>query len=146
MSLLSRLSRLFLRPSDDAPPSPEAAERLAVAALLVHVARIDGTVSPAERDRLAAILSARFGDAADLVEAGGELDHRMGDIEALIDMLGPGAGEAERRRLLALAVEIADSDGRLHEFEDGLLWRLARALRLDGGAVEAVRAGAARAP
>jgi uncharacterized tellurite resistance protein B-like protein len=146
MSLFTRLTRLIAR-RDETPAAPQDAERLAVAALLVHVARIDGTLSPPERARLLAILAERFGrDAEDLLDEAGEADYRAGDLEALIDMLGHDADAAERERLLALAVEVAGSDGTLHEFEDGVLWRLARALRLDEGALARAQGAAHRAP
>lgn len=145
MSLFHRIARLFAPRAADAAASPEEAERLAVAALLVHVARIDGTVSPAERARLLAILGQRFGrdadEAAELLDEAGEVDHRSGDLDAIVDLLGHDATPEERRRLLALAVEVAGSDGSLHEFEDGVLWRLARALGLPAEAVAAARPG-----
>ncbi len=146
MSLLSRLvQRLAPR---TAAASPEETERLAVAALLLHVARIDGTVAGAERQRLEAILADRVGRDADavahLVEAGGELDYESGDIGPLVEMLGHDSGPDERRRILELAWQVAASDGRVHEFEDGLLWRLGRALGLDDAALAEARASALR--
>ncbi len=148
MSLLTRLSRLFAARRDDPHASPQARERLAVAALLVHVARIDGAVRAAERDRLAEILTRRFGsdleDAARLVEEAGELDHQTGDLDALIDLLGRETDMPERRRILGLACEVAGSDGVLHEFEDGVLWRLGRALGLDETALAEAKALALR--
>ncbi len=150
MSLLSRLTRLFAPSAEDADASPEAAERLAVAALLVHVARIDGTVSAAERERLVRLVGERFGqatgDASDLVEAAGELDYRSGGLDGLVDLLGHDADRDERVRLLALACEVAGSDGAVHEFEDGVLWRLGRALGLDARALDEARALARPAP
>ncbi|KAA2236902.1 TerB family tellurite resistance protein [Salinarimonas soli] len=149
MSLLTRLTRLFAARREGVPASPQVTERLAVAALLVHVARVDGRVSEAERTRLTAILARRFGadldEAGRLVEEAGELDHQSGDVDALVDLLGHGTDDAERRRILALAHEIAASDGILHEFEDGLLWRLGRALGLDEAALAQARDAASRA-
>ena len=148
MSLLTRITRLFAARRDGPSASPQAREQLAVAALLVHVARIDGTVRAAERDRLAEILTRRFGsdleDAARLVEEAGELDHRTGDLDALIDLLGRETDMPERRRILGLACEVAGSDGSLHEFEDGVLWRLGRALGLDEAALAEAKALALR--
>jgi uncharacterized tellurite resistance protein B-like protein len=149
MSLLTRLTRLFATRRDGPSASPQAREQLAVAALLVHVARIDGTVRESERRRLAEILTRRFGsdldDAARLIEEAGELDHQSGDLDALIDLLGHENDGAERRRILALACEVAGADGTLHEFEDGVLWRLGRALGLDEAALAEAKAAALRA-
>lgn len=143
MSLLSRLVHRFAPKAAEAAP-PEEAERLAVAALLLHVARIDGTVVGAERARLEAILAERVGPEAvgRLVAAGGELDYESGDIGPLVEMLGHDAGPQERRRILELAWQVAASDGRVHEFEDGLLWRLGRALGLDDATLAGARSAA----
>jgi len=153
MSLLSRLSRLFaddpfgasVRPSE----APETAERLATAALLVHVARVDGRFSEPERQRLRLILIERYGlapDAAErLLERAGELDYESGDWPALVDLFENDADDAERKRIVGLAYEVARADGAIHEFEDGLVWRLGRALGLDEGAIAEAR-GAASGP
>jgi osmoprotectant transport system permease protein len=45
----------------------------------------------------------------------------------------------------ALACEVAGADGTLHEFEDGVLWRLGRALGLDEAALAEAKAAALRA-
>lgn len=130
-----------------------ADERLAVAALLVHVARVDGTMSETERDALARLLATRFGvtasGAALLIARADTLDREVDDVAELIEMMGHGVDEQDRRRLLAMASEVAAADGAVGEFETDLVWRLGRLLGIEqpdihGSGSDGVRGGAVR--
>lgn len=120
-------------------------ERLAAAALLVHVARADGVVAPAERERLARLLGPLFEVGPERVEGlirrATALDDELRDLGALVDEVGH-LGEGERGRLLAMAYAVAIADGHLHEFEDDLVWRLGRLLGFDEAEIVAARDGA----
>jgi uncharacterized tellurite resistance protein B-like protein len=149
MSLLDRLSQLvsaLVRPEAGVEDAPE---RLAAAALLVHVARADGRWSGPERARLVELVHSRFrlppAAAARLVERADAVDRETDDVAALIDMIGRDLPEAERRRLLAMAYAVAGADGPLHEFEDDLTWRVGRLLGFDDAEILAIR-DAALAP
>lgn len=80
-----------------------------------------------------------------LVERADGLDREVDDLSALIEGLGHGLDEQERRRLLAMAHEVAAADGAAGEFEADLVWRLGRLLGCDDGTIDAVRGAAARA-
>jgi uncharacterized tellurite resistance protein B-like protein len=54
-------SQLMRRLSAPAPPAPRAESRLALAALLVRLARVDGVYTPAEAAQIDRLLSGRFG-------------------------------------------------------------------------------------
>lgn len=153
MSLVTRLIDLVsdqVRVSDkiaggDQEGSGAAEERLAVAALLVHVARADGEVQDAERDQLLRVLGSRFGlsegAARRLLGRADDLDRAVDDVPALIDMMGHSLDDASKRDLLATAYRVAAADGPLLEFEDDLVWRLGRLLGLTNDAIEAIRVG-----
>jgi uncharacterized tellurite resistance protein B-like protein len=121
-------------------------ERLAAAALLVHVAKVDGRLAASEGERLRQLVAERFGlgsdAAARLVERAEARDREGDDIAAMIDVIGRDAPEAERRRLVAMAYAVAAADGVLAEFEDDLVWRLGRLLGFRDGEIAALRAEA----
>jgi uncharacterized tellurite resistance protein B-like protein len=115
--------------------TPEFGEQLAVAALLVHVARVDGTLGPLERDRLIRLFKDRFGlsDArADrLIDRAKIFDDSTSDVADLVEAVAAGADPGERRHILRMAFAVAVADGRLHEFEDDLVWRVGHLLGCD---------------
>lgn len=159
MSLVTRLIDLVsdqIRVSDRVPVSDEvrgadedrpgvAEERLAMAALLVHVARADGAIQPAERDQLMRVLESRFGVSAGaarrLLDRADDLDREVDDVAALIDMMGHSLDDASKRDLMAAAYRVAAADGPLLEFEDDLLWRLGRLFGFADDAIDAIRTG-----
>jgi uncharacterized tellurite resistance protein B-like protein len=150
MSLVARLIDLVAEaiegPAKAAPA--ETSPTIAVAALLVHVARIDGAIAPSERARVLALLGQRFGLSDDaalrLVARGDQLDRETDDVSALIEMLGHGVPLAERRQLVAMAYAVAGADGRIEEFEDDLVWRMAGLLGFDDAAIQTIKAEALR--
>ena len=145
MSLLSRLRDAF----DELTLPPGGAvddTRLTVAALLILVARVDGTVLPVEEEGLRALLRSRFAiddeEAADLLAEADEIERDVDEAKALVARIVHDIEPEELPRLLALAYRVAGIDGFLHEFEDDLLWRIGRLLGLSDAAVTAVREGA----
>lgn len=129
-----------------APRDGPADDALAAVALLVHVARVDGALGPAERRRLTRLVQGRFAatpeEAEALVDRAVAFDDETRDVATLVEMIGREAREADRRRLLAMAYVVAAADGRLHEFEEDLVWRVGRLLGFDDAAIVAARDGA----
>jgi uncharacterized tellurite resistance protein B-like protein len=103
--------------------------RLAAAALLVHAAAIDGEMSQAERDKLHAVVKARFrlDDATtdELVEQATEAEHEAVDLYHFTHLLNRSLDEPGRIRIIEMMWEIVYADGRRDELEDNLLWRAA---------------------
>ncbi|KMO40192.1 Tellurite resistance protein TerB [Methylobacterium variabile] len=146
MPLIARL-RAYAAEMFGAPASPldaEAEQHLAAAALLVHVARVDGTLAAVERDRLARLLTNRFAPsearARALIERAINFDDETRDVAELVEMIGRDLPEDERRSLLGLAWAVAAADGQVHEFEDDLVWRVGQLLGFDDAAITATRA------
>ncbi|ACA16339.1 protein of unknown function DUF1332 [Methylobacterium sp. 4-46] len=129
------------KPQDGAAVSEE---HLAAAALLVHVARVDGTLAAVERDRLARLLVGRFAgsqqEAEALIARAIDVDDETRDFADLVAMTGRDASETERRNLLGMAWAVAAADGQVHEFEDDLVWRLGQLLGFDEAAIAGARA------
>lgn len=148
MSFASRLIEFVTgisrsSPADEALAAIETDERLAAAALLVHVARADGCLAESERDRLIQLIRSRFGLTAEQCERffarADEADLATDDVASLVEMTGHGGDLTERRNLLATAYVVASADGQLHEFEDDLIWRIGRLFGFDDAEIAAVR-------
>jgi uncharacterized tellurite resistance protein B-like protein len=103
--------------------------RVAVAALLIHAAAIDGNLTGAERELLAALLKRRFSldDAATglLVEQATQAEQDAIDLYRFTRLLNRSLDEDGRLRVVKMMWEIAFTDGAITEFEDNLIWRAA---------------------
>src|SRR5262245_53678677 len=103
--------------------------RLAAAALLIHVASVDGGMSAAERARLHAVLMQRFGldDAAaeELVHEAAEVEREAVDLYRFTSLLNRSLDEEGRCRMVEMMWQVVYADGRVSEFEDNLIWRAA---------------------
>ncbi len=123
-------------------------ERLAAAALLVHVARVDGQFADGERRALLGLLEAGYGLSAAgadaLMARADRFDREVDDVAALVEMLGHEDHGGDRKRLLGMAYGVATADGALVEFEDDLLWRMGGLLGFDDAEIGAIRAGSVR--
>lgn len=112
--------------------------RLAAAALLYHVVAVDGEVAEAERVRLHELLKARYGldEAAtdDLVRAAVEADDEAIDFYRFTSVLKAKLDEIDREQIVAMMWDLVYADGRLTEFEDNAIWRVADLLGVSGRA------------
>jgi uncharacterized tellurite resistance protein B-like protein len=117
--------------------------RLAAAALLVHAAAIDGSVSDAARDKLHSLIKQRFNldDAAtdELVAAATEAEQRAIDLYRFTARLNRSLDETGRVRMVEMMWQIVYTDGIVSEFEDNLIWRAADLLGVSQGERIALR-------
>jgi uncharacterized tellurite resistance protein B-like protein len=108
--------------------------RLAAAALLVHAATIDGSMSEAERDKLQAVLKRCFelddATTAELIEEATAAEHEAVDLYGFTSSLNHRLDDEGRRRIVQMLWEVIYADGRLNEFEDNLVWRAADLLHV----------------
>jgi uncharacterized tellurite resistance protein B-like protein len=106
--------------------------RVASAALLVHVAEIDGLFTDAERRALLLLLQQRFDVSEDqaqkLLEAGRRSDHEAVDLYGFTSVLKDSLSLPERRRMVEMMWTIAYVDGALAEFEENVIWRVSELL------------------
>src|ERR1700730_12880672 len=125
--------------------------RLAAAALLVHAAAIDGSISDVERNKLHSVIKQRFDlDEAEtdaLVAEATEGEHEAIDLYHFTSLINRVLDENGRRRVVEMMWEIVYADGRVTEFESNLIWRAADLLgissreRIDLGRRVASRRG-----
>ncbi len=103
--------------------------RLAAAALLVHVATLDGDLSETARQKLHAVLKTRFqlDDVLtdELIDAAAAADRDAVDFYHFTSLLMRTLDEDGRLRIIEMMWEIVFADGRASEFEDNVMWRVA---------------------
>ena len=106
--------------------------RLALSALLVHCTSIDGAVSPAEDRKLRDLLTRTFGvtgeDLDTLLADAIAADQEAVDLYRFTSVLKRQMSDEERVRVVETLWEIVFADGKSHEFEENLVWRIAELL------------------
>ena len=124
--------------------------RLATAALLVHVANVDGRIDPVERTRLRQIIEDRFGlDAAAtsrLIRKAEESDREAVDFFHFTNVLKRTLDDQGRHKIIAMMWEIVFADGEVSEFEENVVWRIAELLGVPNRDRISLRLKAAEAP
>jgi len=103
--------------------------QLAAAALLVEAATLDGQFGPAERETMERALGDRFDLSAEETDALiAKAERKVADSIELYsftrvvkDRLAP----EERVQILEMLWEVAYADGKVHDFESGLVRRVA---------------------
>jgi uncharacterized tellurite resistance protein B-like protein len=128
--VLSFLRWFNRSPGRDAA-DPALADRRRVALLMAAMASVDGRLAPAERVLLARVVAEDGRDANALID---EAIAAAGNASALEETLAHIRNDWPKDRRVALlrqAELMAAADGALHEFEDGMLERLARLLGLE---------------
>ena len=106
--------------------------RLATAALLIHVANVDGKIDPAERRRLREIIEQRFGldEAATtrLIERAEQSDKEAVDFFHFTNVLKRNLDDVGRQKIIEMMWDVVFADGEVTEFEENVVWRIAELL------------------
>lgn len=128
-----RAIRKFVSDITAAPTRQKLADhRLAAAALLYHVISLDGLVDEAERERLQAVLTARYEldpeEGEDLIEEARAAERDAVDLYRFTSVLKDQLSEAERADIIAMMWEMGFADGELHAQEDNVVWRVSELL------------------
>jgi uncharacterized tellurite resistance protein B-like protein len=108
--------------------------RLAAAALLVHVATLDGSLSADARAKLHAVLKGPFNlqDAPteELIDAAIAADRDAIDFYHFTNLINRTLDDDARRRIVEMMWEMVYFDGRATEFEDNVMWRVSDLLNV----------------
>jgi uncharacterized tellurite resistance protein B-like protein len=103
--------------------------RLAAAALLVHAAVIDGTITAAEQETLRELLQQRFAlddtSTDELVAQATAAEQDSVDLYQFTRLLNGTLDEEGRARIIEMMWQVAYADGHVSEFQDNLIWRAA---------------------
>jgi uncharacterized tellurite resistance protein B-like protein len=106
--------------------------RLAAVALLVHLAEADGAIGTAEKRRLKEIIKDGFGLSADatarLIATAAQSDHEAVDFYHFTHVIKRALDETGRLKIVEMMWELAFADGRVHELEENIVWRVAELL------------------
>ncbi len=123
--MFDALTRLFGKPET---AMDEHDPQLAAAALLVHLASVDGQMKPEEQHAIKAALMSHYqlDEAAvdKLVRQGAMRDAEAVDFYRFTSALT--ALELEDRiAIIRMMWEVVFADGKNHELEDNMVWRIA---------------------
>ncbi|HEY2135811.1 MAG TPA: TerB family tellurite resistance protein [Xanthobacteraceae bacterium] len=103
--------------------------RRAAAALLVHIAALDGDLDDVKRSKLRAILETHFdlddGATDELIEAAAADDREAVDFYHFTSLLMRTLDEAGRLQVIEMMWEMVYVDGAVSEFESNVMWRVA---------------------
>ncbi|WP_460449711.1 tellurite resistance TerB family protein [Alsobacter sp. SYSU BS001988] len=145
--MLKALSHFFdaLVGAAPRPAAPPVDDRLlTAAAVLVHVAQVDGTLTDAERLWLLNTVQARTGLADDAAERfvaqASRRDLEAGDVAETLSNLRRSLDAGQKRELVAMMWRMALADGSIHEFEDTLISRACELLGVGPADAAAIRA------
>jgi uncharacterized tellurite resistance protein B-like protein len=135
--MLEEIKRLFAElHGGDKPSSHFDGDdyRVAAAALLVHVATLDGELSDEARRKLRDLLMAQFSLTDqltdELIEAAVAADREAVDFYHFTSLLMRTLDEQGRLRVVEMLWEMAFVDGAVSEFEDNVMWRVADLLAI----------------
>lgn len=135
--MLNAIRRFFdeqLRPPAGAEADPEHAIRLATAALLVEMTRMDDEVQEAERQAVLAALQGKFGldeaETRQLVELAEEEARQATDYFQFTRLINDGFSAEQKIRVIEHLWEVAYADGRLDGQEEHMIRRLADLLHV----------------
>jgi uncharacterized tellurite resistance protein B-like protein len=130
--MIETLLRRLLAPSPDRLPEPEA--KLALAALLVRIARSDGTYAPIETARIEQALSRRYGlspaDATGLRREAERLEADAPDTVRFTRALKDAVAHDDRMSLMEAMWDVALADGTRDDDEEALMRLVANLLGL----------------
>jgi uncharacterized tellurite resistance protein B-like protein len=130
--MLEEIKRLFAELHGGAKQSSHFDSndaRVAAAALLVHVATLDGDLADSARQKLRDLLAAQFSltDSLtnELIEAAVTADREAVDFYHFTSLLMRTLDEPGRLRIVEMLWEMVFVDGAVSEFEDNVMWRVA---------------------
>lgn len=128
--MLHRLRALLAGERSDADViSPEQKLRLAAAALLAEAAAQDGRVEDVELASIRATLRSHFAlsetEAEELVEAGRNAAQEATQLYGFVRSVNDAMAPDERVKIIEMLWEVAYADGELHDYEAGLVRRIA---------------------
>lgn len=120
--------------------------QLVAAALIVHLAEIDGAFNTREAEWLRETVQAYTGltgeDAERFIALADQTERETADLEEFVAPLRRRLPPDQRLQLLSLMWRMALADGVLHEFEEDLIARVAELMGLSAAESEAIRAAA----
>lgn len=128
--MLDALTRLFSRPQAAIPSNDP---KLAVAALLVHLAAVDGTVKQEERLAVRGALMDHYGlDEADVDHLIAEATRRDAESVDFYRFTSAIASlpDEDKLAIVRMMWGVVYADKSNHELEDNMVWRIAELINV----------------
>ena len=123
-----------IRRAPDRPKDPDALQRLAVAILLVEVARADFHIDPSERDEIRGVLASAYGidpvRAAELVAGAERAAEEAVSLYDFTRRLNDELTPREKTTIIEMLWRIAFADGRIDKYEEHVVRRAADLLNV----------------
>jgi uncharacterized tellurite resistance protein B-like protein len=123
--MFDAIARIFAQPD---PPDLHNEPRLAVAALLIHLSAVDGQVTDNERaavkGALADFYSLDEAEVDQLIAEATRRDRDAVDFYRFTSSLG-SLDSKERLEIVRMMWQVVFADGKNHELEDNMVWRIA---------------------
>lgn len=123
--------------SAESPQRDEHALRLATAALLVEVVRIDGAMQPAERDAVLAAVREKFelpaGEAEQLIALAEAEMKLANDYFQFTSLINRHFTQEQKERVIELMWRVAYADAALSAHENHLMRKMADLLHVPHG-------------
>jgi uncharacterized tellurite resistance protein B-like protein len=123
--MFDTISRLFAQKES---PDLRHEPRLAVAALLVHLAAVDGATKPEERDAVKHALMDYYAldenEVEKLVDEATRRDNEAVDFYRFTSAI-TALPEDERIEIIRMMWQVVFADDKNHELEDNMVWRIA---------------------
>jgi len=124
--MFDAISRFFSSPGEDRLADNDP--KLAVAALLVHLAAVDGTVDDVEKKAVRAALMQHYGmdeeNTRRLIREARQRDAESVDFYHFTSALAQ-LDEAQRIEIIKMMWQVVFADKKNHELEDNMVWRIA---------------------
>jgi len=121
--------------------------KLAVAALLVHLAAVDGSAKPEERQAIKGALMDYYNlgeaEVEDLIEEATRRDAESVDFYRFTSALSSLESQ-ERIEIIRMMWQVVFADSRNHELEDNMVWRIAELIGVSARDRTTLRAQMAR--
>ena len=123
--MFDAITRLFSQPET---PQFHNEPKLAVAALLVHLSAVDGQVTDGERAAVKGALmdyySLEEADVDRLIAEATRRDKEAVDFYRFTSAIA-SLDQAERLEIVRMMWQVVFADGKNHELEDNMVWRIA---------------------
>ncbi len=129
--MFDALSRLFAGVEE---PRIQAIEpRLAVAALLVHLAAVDGSIKPEERDAVKGALMDYYrleeDEVGRLIAEATRHDAESVDFYRFTSAIS-SLPDDEKIEIIRMMWQVVFADRKNHELEDNMVWRIAELIHV----------------
>jgi uncharacterized tellurite resistance protein B-like protein len=128
--MLDAFRRLFSR---EELPSLVHDPKMSVAALLVHLASVDGSVTPEERKAIRGVLMDYYSldedDVDRLISEATRQDAEAVDFYRFTSALA-SLEDAEKLQIIRMMWQVVFADKANHELEDNMVWRIAELIHV----------------